>query len=428
MGGRRRGGAAAAADIERRLPRWAWALPVVAAAEVAALVIGLIVLNGDEDELSGVLASPSPAATVQALGSAPPGVTAGPTNAPGSFRTMPPGLTLRAGETLRPAATAAATTPPPAPATNGPTAAPTPPKFVTVVASDAVAANKTTYSTDTRNVKCPAGYVAVGGGVKNSVNDDAQDPGVLVISSAPLMPNDKPISDLADGSHPAPVGWSVTVINGDPPDAGNASRSYKVAVTCIRALANVTTKIAKSEEKSTQVSCPAGKFALGGGVRSLVEPGDDSLLVASSAPLLANQTDIDAPSVQPGLRGAPVGWTGAALGEGDPNYWTAAVCVTTSKLRTQVASASASAGHDASSATVVCPSDRIALSGGVKNAAGGEGPWMGTSAHLYAGGKSLFHPDIENGQRGPARGWDVAVWKASGGAVDYRVAAVCLEV
>jgi hypothetical protein len=146
-------------------------------------------------------------------------------------------------------------------------------------------------------VICPAGTVAVGGGV--DVQDDTQ---MIVTSSGPTIAGSRPL-DTPDGSYGAPDGWGGTVRNDS-----DSVKTFKVGVVC-QPLKGITTVIssdtaAAGSSETHAIGCPVSSIAVGGGL--------DAANVYS---VLATQTAprFEVPQAtlmqrDPGVQPAPVGW------------------------------------------------------------------------------------------------------------------------
>lgn len=154
-------------------------------------------------------------------------------------------------------------------------------------------------SVTTRNVLCPEGSVAVGGGV--DVSNVAQ---MRIVAQAPVFGPGPPenLATRPDGPNPAPSGWSATVRNLGGPQL------YTVAAICIADVPIVTEvgtfPLPAEGVGQTRLFCPEGYEAASGGVL----PSTTSAYVTSSAPAFGADP-FDLLFVQPdGPAPAPVAW------------------------------------------------------------------------------------------------------------------------
>jgi hypothetical protein len=186
---------------------------------------------------------------------------------------------------------------------------------ITVVGSDTVTAG--TFGSE--RVRCPAGMIAVGGGV-----DLGNVSTMKVTSSAPVFgPSGDRLISQPDGINPAPTGWQASARNDDP-----RNLALKVAVICAP-LSDVSTVVGSDTVTagtfgSERVQCPAGMIAVGGGV----DLGNVSTMkVTSSAPVFGPSGD-RLISQSDGTNLAPTGWQASARNDDPRNLAlkVAAIC------------------------------------------------------------------------------------------------------
>jgi hypothetical protein len=108
-------------------------------------------------------------------------------------------------------------------------------------------------------VTCPAGKVAVGGGV------DVEDVDLMVVTASSPMFGANRLTDVADGSRAAPDGWVGTVRNN-----AKELKTFSVGVVC-QPLAGVSTVITSEtvsagSHATKRALCPTGQIAVGGGM------------------------------------------------------------------------------------------------------------------------------------------------------------------
>jgi len=199
---------------------------------------------------------------------------------------------------------------------------------VGAVCSDAIAASAQVASISVMNgdfagafAYCPMGTVAIGGGV--DVNNVFT---MRVTASAPVFPGNVELIFMADGEAPAPIGWAGFARND-----GASPLPMKVAVICtsdVSPSAMIASTTANSGSFSgSNVSCPLGTNAIGGGI----DLGNVlTMTVTSTAPLFPGMVpDSFLLSQLDGAGPAPVGWAGYARND-DPSgklVKVAAICV-----------------------------------------------------------------------------------------------------
>lgn len=170
----------------------------------------------------------------------------------------------------------------------------------TVVGSNEVSVG----SFGSKQVTCPAGTVAVGGGI-----DMENVKTMMVTSSAPTFAGSQHrLGQRPDGINPAPKGWQASARN-----ESTTTKGFKVAAICAPLTGIKTMVVAGSVVPGNygfeRAVCPADHIALGGGidVTQVLR-----MTVSSSAPTFMGflyrllwQPD--------GTHPAPNGWSGSAI-------------------------------------------------------------------------------------------------------------------
>ncbi|WP_152541214.1 hypothetical protein [Kallotenue papyrolyticum] len=281
---------------------------------------------------------------------------------------------------------------------------------LTVVQSDSVAAA----SFSATRVLCPAGWVAVGGGV-DPFNVFLME----VTSSAPVFAqNNERLLFQPDGEQPAPNGWQVSIRNHD-----SAVQTYKAAVICTRDTTVNTivgsATIAAGTFNGQSVTCPHEQVAVGGGVDLF---NVLAMTVTSSGPSFGSQRLLLQPN---GDHPAPNGWRAIARNDdATPRLLKVAViCSSAPSIRSVVTSGTAGANTFAVT-RAACPPNMVALHGGLD-------PFnvlemrLTTSAPFFAAGggtRLLFQPD---GEHGAPSEWWAGVRNYLSTAQSYKVAVIC---
>ena len=179
------------------------------------------------------------------------------------------------------------------------------------------------------NATCPAGTVATGGGVDNVYRDV-----MYVTASAPIFPGASPyVLHRTPGAYGAAGGWVATSY-----DVGGADGSMRVAAICAP-LAGTVTVIAENAlppatHSNMLATCPAGMFALGGGI----DVADGSgVIIVGSEPALANEPIYIAGRAA-GVNESARYWLGSArnTGPGTQPFKTAVICAFAAPLPTVV--------------------------------------------------------------------------------------------
>ncbi len=229
-----------------------------------------------------------------------------------------------------------------------------PSTVITVVASGTASPG----SFKALRVLCPAGMVAVGGGV---------DPGnvltMTVTSSAPVFAqNNARLIFQPDGENPAPIGWQASVRNNS-----TTTKILKMAVICAP-LTGVRTVVGSDTVQVggvgvERVLCPQDMTALSGGIdlENVL-----TMKVTSSAPAFGVE-NADRLIFQPdGTNPRPVGWQATARNDDavSKSFKIAVICAPLAGVRTVVASKTVQAGSF-SGERVLCPQGMTAIGGGI---------------------------------------------------------------
>ena len=282
----------------------------------------------------------------------------------------------------------------------------------TVVASDTASAG--TFGVE--RVLCPAGMVAVGGGVdvENVIT-------MKVTSSAPtFLGDDQRLLHRPDGINAAPIGWQASVLN-----TAAVTQEFKVAVICAPPTGvstMVASDIAVADSFGVErVLCPAGSVALGGGIDLA---NVLTMQVSSTAPTF--DADRQRLIFQPdGANPAPIGWQASALNNSGTNrgFKVAVICAPLAGVSAIVGSDTAPADSFGVERTV-CPAGKVAVGGGIDPAnvltmeVTASGPTFAADM-----ARLLFRRD---GEHGAATGWQATAYNGTTGDRTVKVAAVCV--
>jgi hypothetical protein len=285
---------------------------------------------------------------------------------------------------------------------------------VTVVAAGTAPAG----SFGVERVLCPAGMIAVGGGIDMDNVLTMQ-----VTSSAPSFPGAQArLIQRPVGANPAPIGWQATALN----NAGS-SQGFKVAVICAP-LAGASTVVAEATAAAgsfgvERVLCPAGESAVGGGIDM------DNVLtmaVSSSAPSFPG-TEARLIQRPVGANPAPIGWQATALNNAGSSqgFKVGVICAPLAGASTVVAEATATAGSFGVR-RVLCPAGEGAIGGGIDMdnvltmAVSSSAPsFPGTEARL------IMRPA---GTNPVPSGWQATALNHAGFTQGFKVGAICTEV
>jgi hypothetical protein len=291
---------------------------------------------------------------------------------------------------------------------------------ITVQRAFVVPANAGSYSEV--HVACPAGHVALSGGVENV------DPDVFEITILAPTFSGVALFAQADGTRSAADGWYAGVINYD-----RVPRAVTVTAVCAPVTGVVVevgtasvTAVAGNAAGSgfLAVACPAGTVALGGGVDvsrpEAMKMISSSPWYASGGTFLTNRT--------PGLNPAPVGWAGLTSNQGT-NAGTMKVGAVCGNVGTVVSIVSAPAPvrfAEHNIGTVMCPAGYIATGGGFDS--NDPHALIGTfSTPIHTG--YAFPVDRGDGQYGAAAGWSADTFSHSqSGTKNLTVGVICLGI
>jgi hypothetical protein len=258
------------------------------------------------------------------------------------------------------------------------------------------------------SLSCGAGE-ALGGGF-----DGGSDDGLVAIATGPALAFD-PLA-LADR-------WQVSVHNRT---AG--AQSLRAAAICgalpgVAYLAEAFS-VAASSLVAGAVACPAGTFAVSGGVWASDGDTLGDARLASLAPRFAGATQPLAARAD-GENDAPDGWEAAlesASAAGGATVY--AVCAAPDAALAMVASGDVAPDATAV-ATIACPSGTIALAGGA-DASDRHGLRIVSNGPAFAGSPALRLFDHDAGDVSAPPAWRVAVRNESDAAKPYKVVAVCV--
>jgi hypothetical protein len=264
-------------------------------------------------------------------------------------------------------------------------------------------------------VMCPAGMVAVSGGVdpENVFTE-------VVTSSAPVFAaNDNRLLFQPNGINPGPTGWQASVRNNDTTD-----KVAKVAAVCRLAPGAVavvgSTNVNPNGFDTVSLHCPSGMVAVGGGV----DPGNVlTEVVTASAPMFGTvrlllRADGPAP--------APDGWY-AGVRNNDTvakPFKAAVVCTALHNASARVDSGVTAVG-DFGVLRVMCPGGTVAVGGGIDpqnvftEAVTSSGPVFAANDH-----RLLFQP---NGLQPGAIGWQATILNQSTESKSFKVATICAQ-
>ncbi|MBK9609743.1 MAG: hypothetical protein IPO58_26470 [Betaproteobacteria bacterium] len=184
------------------------------------------------------------------------------------------------------------------------------------------------------NAGCPAGYVALSGGL-----DNLNPANLEITASAPTFGGSVLLAQ-ADGVRAAPDGWYASVIN-----HSSGNRVVMVTVICspvsgvVAAIGSVAVTAGTAAGAGSgllAVLCPNGQVALGGGV-DVSRPQAMKMISSSpyfggASPYLANRT--------PGTNPAGTGWAGVTSNQGlvAETLKVAAICAAITGVTTVVSS------------------------------------------------------------------------------------------
>ena len=207
-------------------------------------------------------------------------------------------------------------------------------------------------------VRCPAGLVALSGGV-----DTGSFTVIEVATLAPTFGGDA-LSFFPDGVRAAADGWYASVKNHD-----SVARTVAVVAVCAP-LSGVRVSIASASvgagtsnsptSNGTSAVCPAGHVAVGGGLDA---PLPATMRVSTLGPVYGSQFLIEVPA---GQQAAPSGWNGNVRNEGGSGtIKVAAICVPQQGIFSIVTAPFTVTAGTVSGQSARCPAGTLALGGGV---------------------------------------------------------------
>lgn len=265
-------------------------------------------------------------------------------------------------------------------------------------------------------VNCPAGMVAVSGGV-----DLANVLTMVVSSSAPVYDNERLILQ-ADGSAPAPTGWQATAIN-----EAAVAQDFRVGVICVDEAVGLSSEIDSATVGNgffnvANADCPVGTMAVGGGI----DLGQVlQMRVSSSAPLFPGAANNRLFQRDDGVDVAPTGWQATAINDSTTDYEmkVAAICAPEAAgALTIITSDTLSGGFGL--ARSVCPAGMVAVGGGVdlENVLTMD---VSASGMTFTGATARLYQQADGVQGLPA-GWQGTARGANGRTV--RTGVICLHL
>jgi hypothetical protein len=279
----------------------------------------------------------------------------------------------------------------------------------------AVAPSSSTSWTDIV-VACPAGMVAISGGI--DTNDFST---TEVTTLAPLFAGARLAFQL-DGPRSAADGWSASVKNYD-------STAHPVTLMAVcGSLPNVVVNITSSGVSDGTVAaggtgtaftnCPSGYTAVGGGIDDS-SPG--TMKISALAPTYQSQFLIERPA---GLNGAPTGWSGSIRSEGAAGQMkVATVCAQLAGVFSIVTGPFNIGQGTVSGLSAQCPGGSTLLSGGIDSNEVRRNSIAVTTA-LF-GTNPQFPVDRPSGSYQAASGWYGIFYNYGPGTTTGSVAAVC---
>ena len=292
--------------------------------------------------------------------------------------------------------------------------------IVTVQRAFSVPPNAGAYSDV--NVSCPAGYVALSGGLDNVHSDSFE-----ITTLAPTFDN-VALFLQADGTQGAANGWYASVINYD-----NASRIVTVSAVCapvggvvvVVGSTGVTAVVDNAAGGGfLAVTCPANTVALGGGVD--VGRPEAMKLVSSSPYYASGQSYLSART--PGTNPAPAGWVGQTSNQGASagTMKVAAICAPVGTVVSIVSSPVPIAPGRHDGVALMCPAGYIATGGGFDSADGHS--LIGTvSTPVHTG--YAYPADRGDGRYAAASGWIADAFShAPSGTKNLTIGVVCLAL
>lgn len=256
---------------------------------------------------------------------------------------------------------------------------------------------------------CPSGRV-IGGGF-DTENLDA----LVTVTSAPAefpLPSDPVIR------------WIVSILNSTGVD-----QDTRMAVVC-----GVLPGLGYERDDFTvaaggigadSVFCPLGEVAVGGGVARQPEGSlADNWLVGTGPYFLASPLTARLAQRPAGENPAPNGWEAGLQSEGAAGDATVtAVCADFDDVLTMVEAATVNAGAT-DITTVLCPSPRRAISGGV-DTEDRDGFRVLSTAPVFFGLPFTRTFNVSEGVLGAPLGWRVVVRNDDVAPKQYKVAAIC---
>jgi hypothetical protein len=265
-------------------------------------------------------------------------------------------------------------------------------------------------------VTCPAGLVALSGGVDTNGFNSLE-----VTTLAPTF-NGSPLAFQPDGMRGPADGWYASVKN-----LATTAQPVVVSAVCVT-ISSVVVNVASAGvtagspsqpgDGTAFAACPAGYSGVGGGVDVSLPA---SMKVSASAPLINSQFLIDRSA---GLGGAPNGWSGSVRSEaGSGVIKVAAVCAQISGV-TSVSTGPFNVGvGTVAGLSAQCPAGSILLGGGIDSNNVSRNV-VAVSTAMF-GSNPQFPADRETGVYGAASGWYGIYYNYGPGTTTGAVAAIC---
>lgn len=265
-------------------------------------------------------------------------------------------------------------------------------------------------------VLCPAGTVAIGGGIDLGNVFTMQ-----VTSSGPVYQlNNNRLLFQPDGAQPAPIGWQASAVNHE-----TITDNFKVSVVCapnigFSSVVSSGTAFAGSFGDAA-ADCPVNTVAYSGGI----DLGNVlSMTVSSSDPRYAGNRLLFQPD---GSAPAPSGWQASGINFGaiTETIKVAVICGPNVGIVSVVGSGTAP-GSSFGATRLTCPTPTVAVGGGIDPSnvfteqVSSSGP-----TYIANSNRLLFQPDGPN----PAPvGWQASIVNTTTNPLPYKTAVVCAAV
>ena len=272
------------------------------------------------------------------------------------------------------------------------------------------------------NVNCPAGHVALSGGLDNLHSGSFE-----VTALAPTFGNFALFAQ-GDGTRDAADGWYASVINYD-----NTAHVVTVSAVCapvtgivVAITSGQVTAAANNQAGGgfAAIGCPNGYVAIGGGV-DVGRP--EAMKMISSSPWWASGPTYLSERAA-GQSPAPAGWAGVTSNQGTTagTLKVAAICAPLGTVIALVSPDITIQFAQTGGTTVVCPAGYIATGGGFDS--NDPHVLIGTvSTPVYNG--YAYAAERGDGQYGAPAGWYANTFSHSGsGSRVLKVGVICLGI